>query len=148
MARDEKSVDLALKDLEKALQLDPKLVFAWRERVRILRAVKKDNARAIACLDCLLGLEPNDGLALRERGEAWLEVGNAQALTDLEAAVQSGLRGDAACWRSLALARELVRDKKGALEAFERYAEFVAYAKKELPAEDQKKLEQLRSAVR
>jgi tetratricopeptide (TPR) repeat protein len=80
--------DDALKDLNRALKLDPKSFEALANRAMVLRN-KGRVAEALADYDKALVLKPDDGAALILRGQARIQHGDARGgLADLDRAIE------------------------------------------------------------
>lgn len=122
--KQQKSLDNALKDYDKAVELAPGQC-AWRNNRALIWIEKKDYDKAIADYDESIKLFPQYGLAYRNRGNCWLKKKEyAKALHDFRKAIElnpdnphalnSVARVLAAC------PDEKLRDGKQALETAKR----------------------------
>lgn len=85
--RQKKSLDKALEDYGKCIELSPQQC-AWRNNRALIWIEKKDYDKAIADYDESIRLLPNYGLAFRNRGNCWLKKKEyAKALQDFEKSV-------------------------------------------------------------
>lgn len=86
--KQKKSLDNALKDYEKAIELAPGQC-AWRNNRALIWIEKKDYDKAIADYDASINLFPQYGLAYRNRGNCWLKKKDYEkALSDFKKAVE------------------------------------------------------------
>ena len=119
--KQQKSLDNALKDYNKAVELAPGQC-AWRNNRALIWIEKKEYDKAIADYDESLKLFPQYGLAYRNRGNCWLKKKEYEkALSDFKKAIELNPENPHA-YNSLArvLATcpvEKLRDGNQALEA-------------------------------
>jgi len=98
--------DDAISDLDKALEVDPKQIWAHVFR-GVAAMVAKDYDRAMSAFDTALEIDPNHPEARSDRGWLFIEMGEPKkAIADLDASI--GLnpkRVDPYYWRAVANAR-------------------------------------------
>lgn len=81
----------ALQDFDKALNLDPNLVYAWFNKGNIYYGVG-DYTSALQCYSEALRIDPDFGQAFFNRGLSYLQAGNRQqAFNDLSKAGELGI---------------------------------------------------------
>jgi tetratricopeptide (TPR) repeat protein len=105
-------LDRGLADIEQAIRLDPKDVFALGARGD-LHLVKKDYPQALADYNAAIAADPSNALPVVGRGIAYLATGDFdRAIADFNQAsrMQPGL-ADAPYWRGIAKLRK--GDKAG-----------------------------------
>ena len=105
-------LDRGLADVEQAIRLDPKDVFALGARGD-LHLVKKDYPQALADYNAAIAADPSNALPVVGRGIAYLATGDFdRAIADVDQAsrMQPGL-ADALYWRGVAKLRK--GDKAG-----------------------------------
>lgn len=86
-----RGLQLAMADYDKALTLDPTLVFAWFNKGLIYYS-QRDYTSALQCFSEAIALDPDFGQAYFNRGLCYLNAGNRQqAFTDLSKAGELGI---------------------------------------------------------
>jgi tetratricopeptide (TPR) repeat protein len=86
--KQQKSLDNALKDYDKAVELSPEQC-AWRNNRALIWIEKKEYDKAIADYDESIKLFPQYGLAYRNRGNCWLKKKEYEkALKDFTRAIE------------------------------------------------------------
>jgi tetratricopeptide (TPR) repeat protein len=81
------SVDRAIADYSKALELDPQSAIAYNNR-GVARAIAGAPRNAIADYDCAVAIDPNNACAYCNRGDAYRELGDYErAIADYTRAV-------------------------------------------------------------
>lgn len=84
-------IQLILADYDKALALNPRLMFAWFNKGNLYSKME-DYTSAIQCYSEALKIDPNFGPAYYNRGLAYLHVGNKRlAFSDLSKAGELGV---------------------------------------------------------
>jgi tetratricopeptide (TPR) repeat protein len=85
--KQKKSLDAAIKDYDRAVELAPNQC-AWRNNRALIHIEKKDYDKAIEEYDASIRIFPQYGLAYRNRANCWLKKKDyAKAKADLEKAI-------------------------------------------------------------
>lgn len=91
LAEDSKQIALAIADYDSALELNPRLVYAWHNKGNIYYAAG-DLTSALRCYGEALAIDPMFAEALYNRGVTYLRMGNKrQAFADLSKAGELGV---------------------------------------------------------
>ena len=89
--KEKKNLQEAMADYDKALELDPRLVYAWFNKGNLYYQMK-DYSSAMQCYSEALKIDPEFGEAYFNRGLTYFQMGNRrQAFVDLSKAGETGV---------------------------------------------------------
>ena len=88
---DTKQSSLAVSDYDRALRLNPRLLYAWHNKGNLYYAIG-DLTSALDCYNHALAIDPQNGTTLFNRGITYLRMGNRRnAFADLSKAGELGV---------------------------------------------------------